>query len=817
MDAQRWQAVKKILDAVIEVPVEAREAFLARSCGDDRELRWDVERLLALEDEAEDFIEEPVWNRTRTEDPGEESLSAKEQIFDAEQRSRGDRIGPYRIEGLLGQGGMGEVYLATREDDFEQRVAIKRMSADVVGRGRAGRAIRTRFLHERQILANLQHPMISRLLDGGATDDGQPYLVMEYVEGEPIDVYCQRNQLTIRQRVDLFRKVCEAVHYAHQNLIVHRDLKAGNILVTEEGIPRLLDFGIAKLLEPENVPGHFATVAGNAPMTPAYASPEQFLDEAITTACDIYALGVLLYKLLTEEMPYRVVGLGYAQLAKVICLDDPIRPSSRVARPRDVRADPGVQPEMVRSDAEPTRTIREQDGATTDPGGADGSSESSTLADPALEPPPATPPGPLRSRLLRRQLRGDLDAIVMKALRKEPRERYNSAALLSEDLQRYLEGLPVVARQGSWRYYTDKFIRRNKLAILVVFLVFLSAITSTFLWRRAEQDRRIAVAQRTRAERQQGRSERLVELMRDLFESADPERARGADLTVREVLERGRIEIDQNLADEPDLYAEMLGTLGTVYGSLGLYEQALEAKEAALSAARGVYRVGHPDHGELAKHLNNLAGELGKQDIERAERLLREAVAIRKELGDDPVELAMTMANLAAILQRRGEVAEAEELVVEALAIGEGQDLPNDLVSSWLYNLGAIHRRRGELEKAEDYLNEALGILEDSDARPRLEAQILGSLARVLHQQERFAESWTINERALTLRQAFQGGDHPEVVVAKIAFARRLVGHEESKELFCQLIAEVLAVSRVREGDPVAVAELERLGAACLP
>lgn len=824
MDAERWQKVKGILDAVAEAPIEERDARLVASCGGDRELRWDVERLLALEEEAEDFIEQPVWNSARTADSDTESPSAEEWVFGSEKLKRGDRIGPYRIERLLGQGGMGEVYLATREDDFEQRVAIKRMSADVAGPGLASRGAKTRFLHERQILANLQHPLISRLLDGGTTEDGQPYLVMEYVEGLPIDVYCERHQLSIRQRIELFRKVCEAVHYAHQNLVVHRDLKAGNILVTERGTPRLLDFGIAKLLESEKSPGHFATVAGNAPMTPAYASPEQFLGDAITTACDIYALGILLYKLLCDHMPYRVVGLAYAQLVRVICVVDPVRPSSRVGRSDGQRAEDGDRPEARAAETAAVEPVHNQVDDGTDP------SQLPTLADPSLEQEPIPSRRSPRSRRWRRQLRGDLDAIVMKALRKEPTERYNSAALFSEDLRRHLVGLPVVAHQGSWRYYTGKFVRRNKLVLLVALLVTLSAITSTVLWLQAEEERDEAKSQQERAERQQARAERqqtlaerhqaraerLVEVMEDLLRSADPEHARGAEVTVREVLGRGRAQFDQTLADEPDLYAEMLGTLGSVYDSLGIYDLALEAKEDALEKARVAYTRDDPDHVELASHLNNLANHFHRaQEIERAEALQREALEIRRRFPEDWEEVVKVSVNLASILQQKGELDEAESLVEEAIEIGREQGGGGEVFVSPLYNLGAIKRRRGELDAAEQYLAEALGSLEGSESSLLLEARVTSTLARVHFEQERFEEAWSTYERSLAIRARFQDSDHPDVLNAKIAYAGQLGGHEGMKERLCELVAEILPLLKAR-GDPSeGLAQIEHLGSDC--
>ena len=300
----------------------------------------------------------------------------------------GDRFGPYRILHALGRGGMGAVYLAERDDDqFRMTVAIKLMRSNLVTHETL-----ERFKTERQILASLDHPNIARLLDGGAAPNGTPFVVIEYIDGEPITDYCRRHELSIRDRIRLFRKVCSAVQYSHQNLIVHRDLKPGNILVTKDGEPKLLDFGIAKLLDPA---ASSQTQTNARLMTPDYASPEQVRGEPVTTATDIYALGVLLYELLTgtASLQSRQTTDTYA-IEQAICTEEPTRPSTT-----------------------------------------------------------------------RRELRGDLENILLMALRKEPARRYASAEQFSEDLRRYLEGYPIVARQDTWSYRTSKFVRRNKAAV----------------------------------------------------------------------------------------------------------------------------------------------------------------------------------------------------------------------------------------------------------------------------------------------------------------------------------------------------------------
>jgi tRNA A-37 threonylcarbamoyl transferase component Bud32 len=297
LDQVRWSRVKQILGDALELPASKRAAFLTEACGSDQELRQEVEALLAISADVDDFIEKP----------------ALAQSDDWLSGLIGSRIGPYRIMELLGEGGMGAVYRAVRDDDFQQQIAIK-----LVKRGMDTNAILRRFRAERRILARLDHPNICKLLDGGVTDDGLPYFVMEYLQGTPIQTYCRERKLSINERLNLFIQVCAAVEYSHRNLVVHRDLKAKNILVTEDRLPKLLDFGIAKLLNDDSVTNPDPTVAADRLFTPDYASPEQIRAESITTAADIYSLGVLLYEILTDHRPFHLAGLSQAEMARVV-------------------------------------------------------------------------------------------------------------------------------------------------------------------------------------------------------------------------------------------------------------------------------------------------------------------------------------------------------------------------------------------------------------------------------------------------------------------------------------------------------------------
>jgi serine/threonine protein kinase len=416
----RFRKVKELFHQAVELEADGRRALLDGACADDPELRAELAELLASHDEAAGFLEEPAT-----------AFLAEEWTAEREARTLelpGARIGPYEIDGELGRGGMGSVYLAHRAGAAAEgaSVAIKLVPAAL-----AAGFVLDRFRAERRILSGLDHPNIARLFEAGTTPAGSPFFVMEYVEGEPIDLYCQRRRLSTSRRVQLFRQVCAAVQHAHQRLIVHRDLKPANILVTAEGIPKLLDFGIAKLLASQAAE---TTSEATAPvlrvMTPEYASPEQVLGEPITVASDVYTLGVLLYQLLTGRRPYVVASRHPHQMARVICEEEPPRPSAVV----------GWSEEVDSTESIPLPFSRHE--------------ESSLLLT-------------SRRERLRRRLSGDLDNIVMKALRKEPGRRYGSVDQLSEDLRRHLEGLPISAHPETIGSLTVKFMQRNRGRLLI--------------------------------------------------------------------------------------------------------------------------------------------------------------------------------------------------------------------------------------------------------------------------------------------------------------------------------------------------------------
>lgn len=419
------RTIDDVFAEALEHEPRTREMFLDAVCADDAAMRREVDSLLRAHMRAGDFIAS--------------SIVSADSVLDS---NLGRVVGRYRLLQRIGSGGMGNVYLAQRADaEFDQRVAVK-----LIRRGLDTEVILHRFRHERQVLANLEHPGIARLIDGGSTDDGLPYLVMEYVGGVPIDEYCDAHRLPIKQRIALFESVCEAVQYAHRNLVVHRDLKPSNVLVNPDRTVKLLDFGIARVIDP-SAPGTVAnaTEPTNRRLTPRYASPEQVRGDLISTSSDVYSLGVILYELVTGRRPYVITSRSLAQIEHIVCTDQPTRPSAAIDAESPIDAVDGR-----------TLTIREiAEQRSTDPG------------------------------RLRRELRGDLERIILMALRKEPDRRYASADALREELSRLRRGLPISARPDTWRYRTARFLQRHRRSViasaLAAFIVIAAGVVATVL------------------------------------------------------------------------------------------------------------------------------------------------------------------------------------------------------------------------------------------------------------------------------------------------------------------------------------------------
>lgn len=492
MTPERWQQIKDIFQAALEQEPGQHEQFLKEVCGDDEELRREVEALLRADGGTTNPLDAASISQIASTVMSTESGTGM----------TGRRIGVYRVTGLVGQGGMGAVYRASRDDhQFHKEVAIK-----LVKGGLGPDFALQRFRRERQILARLEHPNIARLLDGGTTEEGWPYLVMEYIEGQPINEYCAANSLSVAQRLDLFQSVCAAVQYAHKNLIIHRDIKPGNILVAQDGTPKLLDFGIAKLLNPEITADTFGndlakTATAMRVMTPAYASPEQARGETISTATDTYSLGVVLYELLTGTLPYEINAHSLVEIERAICETEPLSPSKAVLN-RTTQADKN-------------------------------------------------------RRRLSSELEGDLDNIILMALRKEPERRYASVEQFSEDIRRHLVGLPVGARQDTVRYRSGKFVRRHRWGVLASALIALLLIGGAAF----------STYQARRAERRFQQVRKLANTF--LFEFDDEIQNITGTTKARELLVKTALEYLDSLSQEAGGDTELQHELATAYARVG--------------------------------------------------------------------------------------------------------------------------------------------------------------------------------------------------------------------------------------------------------
>ena len=635
MDAERWQEIKNFLDLLAEATRSERSHLLRDLQHKDPALSEEVQSYLHYGEAAESFINEPIWQLIHDTASGAPSLSAHAAPPPpANGETTETRIGPYRLKELLGRGGMGQVHLAVREDDYEQKVAIKQALGPMVNS-----EMQARFAKERQILANLQHPDIARLLDGGTDQEGMPYFVMEYVEGEPITDYCDHHDLDLRQRLKLFRKVCRAVHFAHQRLVVHRDLKAGNILVTADGKPKLLDFGIAKLLEDST--DSDLTSDGRVPLTPSSASPEQLMGEPITTAADVYALGLLLYELLAGVKPYEVSRLDYAALIRCICLKEPPKPSLAVG------TRPGSEPTSTDSTEQYPNSKAPFESPDAFPGNTAGENQ-----------PAAAEAKALQRR--RRQLKGDLDALVMKAIRKEPRHRYDSAADLADDVLNYLQGLPVQARKGSWLYHMGKHLQRNRPALVVLLLIVALAVTSTVMWQMAK--RREAQALAAEAE-----TRAMNDFLTDMLESANPDESKGEELTVKEVLMASQDRIAASLSSFPDRQIAMYDVFAGVFYDLKAREESLQMYQRSLDTLR---HIAPEPSSRLALRIANVgSGYYGLRDYRAAEKHYEMAFAMRKQIGIPRSKFPISIGNLASCHLKLGKYPQARQGFEEVLQI----------------------------------------------------------------------------------------------------------------------------------------------------
>jgi eukaryotic-like serine/threonine-protein kinase len=665
----RWQKIEEAVCGAAELPFADRAKWLDDFCGDDQDLRTEIDSLLNAAPLVDQFLEHSV------------AAYAGSLMKEEVATSTPAKIGQYRILREIGRGGMGIVYLAEREDQFKQHVAIK-----LVKRGLDTEEILQRFRNERQILASLNHPNIAKLFDGGMTEDGLPYFVMEYIAGESLTKYADQKNLLINERLQLFGRACAAVQHAHQNLIVHRDLKPSNILVTADGEVKLLDFGVAKLLTADSDGDATMTQPARRVMTPQYASPEQIIGQRITTATDVYSLGVVLYELLAGVRPYKVKSTSPQELSSAICEIQPKKPSEAL---RDTVTGGRGDPENERLAASP------------------------------------------RPRVAASGLRGDLDNIVLMSLRKEPERRYRSAEQLAEDLERHLKGLPVIASKDTFAYRADKFIRRNRVAVSAAAIIVVTIVTGMVvaLWQghNARQQRDLAQHERLKAERINTFLQRMLSFSNQSITSVSPVAER-RNVTVNEMLDQITPQVEAELADQPDVRAQIQRTIGSAYASQGRYDLAERNLHAALNAQNQVYGNDSLEAADTMSELGILY--MRQARYEEASNLLEKAVATyRKQRqanvpGFSDAKFALALDYLGSTKFYQISPVAAKPLLIEALQISSTANLQGPerwVVAFNKSDLGGAMIYTGEIEKGEGLLREALAEYDKISTQPRWE------------------------------------------------------------------------------------------------
>ncbi|HUG43738.1 MAG TPA: serine/threonine-protein kinase [Acidobacteriota bacterium] len=811
MSRAEWKRVEELFHAALPLPAAERAAFLNRSC-DDPQLREKVIRLLESAPEAFDYFSQPL-------------LSAE---FDALLQIH-DRIGPYRLIRELGRGGMGRVFLAERADDqFRKLVAVKVMGAATA----VSRESRQQFLRERQILANLEHPGIARLLDGGLIDGEVPYIVMEYVDGEPLNAYVSNRSLGIRQRLELFLQVCEAVEYAHGSLVIHRDLKPANILVTPDGQIKLLDFGVARLLD-AGVADPTVTWMGFRQVTPQYASPELLQGDPAGTASDVYSLGILLFELLVGRPPYSVRNLTPLETEKVVCQETPPLCSETARK------------EASRKDAENRRAaIR-----------------------------------------LAKTLKGDLDNIAAQAIRKRPERRYRSVRELANDVSNFLNGRPVAARPSTWSYRASKFVKRHTggvAAAALLLMALLGGIVATS-WQA-----RVATQERNRAEQS-------LQLLIDLVRISDPDRGVGADIPARKLLDHAYGELQRRLPEDSEVRSEVTQAIGEIYGQMGLGVQAEAVLQAAHASRLRLYgpadhrtldslkawakatagvdperaepmlqealsrrrAVIGSNHLAVAQDLVDLGGfyvrifQADPQKLQLARSLLLEALEIRRNLLTDPHEgiaevlfmlanvmgegrkvellqealamyvatvgendnrVANTMNDLALALEEEGELEQALSMMERSASLHEellGLEHPRTL--TLINNLAGVHRDQGRLEAAEPLYRKVLEVKDRMSVEKNAAyAHPLYGLGRVLMEKGEAVEAERLLLEAVEILSRYQNPIIYNIALSTLGECLLLQGRISEAR---PLIAESLPVLEeyFEEGNPELVRARNRV------
>ncbi len=712
---EQWKRIKEIVGAALEREPAERAPFLQEACAHDESLRAEVESLLSEFEKSSGLSEHPLSGQLLDPVP----LEFKS-------------IGPYRLLRKLGEGGMGQVWLAEQAVPVRRQVALKLIRAGI-----DDQAVLQRFQSERQSLAIMDHPSIAKVFDAGATPDGQPYFVMEYVQGVSITAYCDQHQLKIRERLELFIKVCDGVLHAHQKAIIHRDLKPANILVVEvdgKPTPRIIDFGLAKVIGPQAAGETAFTQAGGFVGTPIYMSPEQADPRVhdLDTRTDVYSLGVVLYELLTGSLPFD--------------------PKQWLEKPLD----------------EVLRQLREQDPPR--PSTKVQTQNESSSAAAALR---GTEPKHLASLL-----HGDLDWITMKTLEKDRTRRYGTPSELAADITHYLRHEPVAARPAGTGYRLQKYVRRHSVAVAVAaaFVLLLAGVAV------------LQAVQLRRTTRERDRANRITDFMTGMFKQSSPSEARGNSITAREILDKASQDIDTSLTKDPALQAQMMFVMGTVYRNLGLYPRAQLLLQRALEIQRHVLGPEHPDTLKSANYLANVLDEQGH--YAEGEKLHRETLQVqRRVLGPENPDTLLSANNLASALQHEGHYAEAEKSFREALDVQRrvlGPEDPDTLLSA--NNLASALQHEAHYADAEKLYREIL------DVRRRVlgpdhpdTLKTMSALAGTLESEDHYAEAEKLYRETLDGQRRVLGPEHRDTLVTTSDLAIVLlneVHYAEAEKLY---------------------------------